>query len=110
MLFGAAPVGTTCMSDGSSSSARTPTSPLPAFVTSRCVPSCVRTTDPCEVRCGTPSPVPPVATLEHDHAVAVGLVGLDEDPVHSSSFVRLPEALVPATVDSLLASCSEVRS
>ncbi len=34
---------------------------LPALVTSRCEPSPVSKTEPCEVRWGMPSPRPPVA-------------------------------------------------
>jgi hypothetical protein len=45
----------------SSATAKMLRSPLPAFVTSRCDPSPLRTTEPCEVRWGWPSPVPPVA-------------------------------------------------
>ena len=43
------------------STAKMLTSPLPAFVTSRRVPSPLSTTELCEVRCGIPSPAPLVA-------------------------------------------------
>src|SRR5262249_2786004 len=63
MLFGADPPdATTASASGSASTLRTLISSLPALVTSRLRPSDVSTTDPCDVRCGTPSPRPPVAT------------------------------------------------
>ena len=50
------------MDDGvpSASIENTLTSSLAAMVTSRCRPSPVSSTEPCDVRCGIASPLPPV--------------------------------------------------
>jgi hypothetical protein len=63
MLFGAGPLGVDPMRSRlpSEATANTVTSSLAALVTSRWPPSDDRTTEPCEVRCGSPSPAPPVS-------------------------------------------------
>ena len=62
MLFGAPPAGErpTSSRPPSSATANTLTSSLPTLATRRCPPSDVRTTEPWDVRCGLPSPAPPV--------------------------------------------------
>ena len=60
MLLGVDPTGVcpTSVREVSGATANTEISSLAAFATRRWRPSPVSTTDPCDVRCGTPEPAP----------------------------------------------------
>src|SRR5262245_41315942 len=75
MLVGAVPpLAMVCVSSMRSvATAKVLTSELPALVTSRVAPSPARTTEPWEVRCGTPVPAPPVGWEPRETSEPSGL-------------------------------------